>query len=170
MFTSILVPIDGTAESNVALPLARTIARETGARISVLRVLPASDVPGEDREAVAAATQTVKRIAHELAGSGAQVTAVVRTGNVAGEILAQCRAQGADLIVMRTHGRAGLGRAVLGSVTEHVLAASGVPVLLLRPGERQPRRIRTLLVPMDGSPGGAVALGTAVGLAQAHGT
>jgi nucleotide-binding universal stress UspA family protein len=51
MFKSILVPIDGTAESNVALPLARTVARETGAAISLLRVLPASDLPA-GREAL----------------------------------------------------------------------------------------------------------------------
>jgi nucleotide-binding universal stress UspA family protein len=81
-------------------------------------------------DSAARAAATVHRIAQELAGSGALVNAVVRTGNVADEILAQCRAQGADLIVMRTHGRAGLGRAVLGSVTEHVRAASEVPVLL----------------------------------------
>ena len=90
-------------------------------------------------------------------------------GDVADEVVQQSRAQGADLIIMRTHGRVGLGRAVLGSVTQRVLAESRVPVVLLRPGDRRISQIRKLLVPMDGSPGGAVALGTAVGLAQATG-
>ena len=40
MFSRILVPLDGTAESNVALPLARTVARETGVPITLLRVDP----------------------------------------------------------------------------------------------------------------------------------
>jgi nucleotide-binding universal stress UspA family protein len=84
-------------------------------------------------------------------------------------ILEQRCAQRADLIITRTHARAGLGRAVLGSVTERVLSVSGVPVLLLRPGRRRVTYVRTLLVPIDGSPGGAVALGTAIGLAQATG-
>jgi nucleotide-binding universal stress UspA family protein len=168
MFTSILVPIDGTAESNVSLPLARTVARDTGASITVLRVLPLPEWP-QDSDEFTATTDAVKRIADELGGSGARVQAVVRAGNVLDQILEQSRAQRADLIIMRTHARAGLGRAVLGSVTERVLSASGVPVLLLRPGGRRVTHVRTLLVPIDGSPGGAVALGTAIGLAQATG-
>lgn len=168
MFKSILVPIDGTAQSNVALPLARTVARETGAAITLLRVLPVSDLPA-GREAVGEATDTLKRIAKALiVGSDLQAKTVVRqSDDVADEILQQTRAQAADLIIMRTHGRAGLGRAILGSVAERVLAEGRIPVMLLRPGGRRIGQIRTLLVPIDGSPGGAVALGTGVGLAQA---
>jgi nucleotide-binding universal stress UspA family protein len=55
MFTSILVPIDGTAESNVSLPLARVVARDTGASITVLRVLSLPEWP-RDRDEFAAAT------------------------------------------------------------------------------------------------------------------
>jgi len=79
------------------------------------------------------------------------------------------RAQAADLVVMRTHGRVGLERTLLGSVAERVLAAGMVPAVFVRPGERSIGRIGTLLVPLDGSPGGAVALATAVGLAKATG-
>jgi nucleotide-binding universal stress UspA family protein len=168
MFTSILVPLDGSPESDVALPLARTIAHQTGAPITLLRVVPLPTWPG-DRHELDAATDAIQRTAREMARSGAQVHGIARPGNVLDAILDQSRAQRADLIIMRTHARVGLGRVVLGSVTEHVVADSGVPVLLLRPGSRQPTNIRTLLVPVDGSPGGAVALGAAVGLAQATG-
>ncbi|WP_410964928.1 universal stress protein, partial [Salmonella sp. SAL04286] len=79
------------------------------------------------------------------------------------------RAEQADLVIMRTHGRAGLERVALGSVTERVLKGSQVPLLLLRAGGRRVSAIRKLLVPVDGSPGGAVGLATAVGLARATG-
>ena len=65
--------------------------------------------------------------------------------------------------------RVGLGRSRSGRRHASVLAESGVPVLLLRPGGRRITHVRKLLVPIDGSPGGAVALGTAVGLVKASG-
>jgi nucleotide-binding universal stress UspA family protein len=169
MLSSILVPLDGTAESSAALPLARSVARETGASITLLRVVQPTDLTS-DREAFTEATATLQRIADEMAGADLHVESVVHVGaDIADEILQQSRAQGADLIIMRTHGRVGLGRAVLGSVTQRVLAESSVPVMLLRPGGRRIDHIRKLLVPIDGSPGGAVALGTAVGIAQRTG-
>lgn len=168
MFKNILVPLDGSPQSNVALPLARTLARDFGASVTVLRVVPWPAVE-ENKEATIAATDTLRRIAQELRGNGLTVRDVVRHGEPAEEILAQCRAQHADLILMRTHGRAGLERAVLGSVAQQVLKASAVPVMLLRAGGRQISHIRTLLVPVDGSPGGAVALGTALRLARSCG-
>jgi nucleotide-binding universal stress UspA family protein len=165
MFTSILVPTDGTAESNAAFPVAHTLARATGASIAFMRVLQPADL-----NAAREASDTLKRISLELSGADVPVETVVREGDdVADEILQESRDRGADLIVMSTHGRVGIQRAVLGSVTQRVLAESGVPVMLLRPGERQVSQIQKLLVPIDGSPGGAVALGTAVGIAQRTG-
>ncbi len=168
MFKRILVPLDGTSQSNAALPLARTLARATGAEITLLRVLPESVLP-DDGTASGAAKHQLERVASELVDDRVSVDCVVRKGEVAPQILEQVHAQAADLIVMRTHGRVGLERAVLGSVTQRVLAASQVPVLLMRPGGRCISHLHTLLVPIDGSPGGAVALGTAVGLARTTG-
>jgi nucleotide-binding universal stress UspA family protein len=161
MFKTILVPLDGSAESNAALPAARTIAQALGAPVKLLRVLAP-----KDRDISSDATHNLQRIADELANSGIRVDAVIRYGDAAGEILNESRSNPSSLIVMRTHGRVGLERAVLGSVTEQVLKDSGVPLLLLRPGGRRLAAIRNLVVPVDGSPGGALALGTAVGLAQ----
>ena len=73
-------------------------------------------------------------MASELAGSDLQVRAVVRDGRPADEILEEVRARDAGLVVMRTHGRAGIERAVLGSTAQEVLAAGRVPVVLVRPG------------------------------------
>lgn len=168
MFERILVPLDGTAESNVALPIARTLARQTGGSITLLQVVSDPFSLGE-RMVFDEATEALAQVAHELSAGGIHVEVVVRRGEVVHELLRQSRIQAADLIVMRTHGRAGLGRAVLGSTTQRVLSESGVPVLVLRSGGRRVTRIRRLLVPLDGSPGGACALDTAVGLAKATG-
>jgi nucleotide-binding universal stress UspA family protein len=77
MFTRILVPFDGTPESNAALPLARTLARETGAAITLLRVRPYPYLLTE-RAAFDEAAEALKRVADELASAGIQVEFVVR--------------------------------------------------------------------------------------------
>src|SRR5438067_7282485 len=120
-FKTILGPLDGSAESNAALHDARTIAQAFGAPVKLLRVLAP-----EDRDISSDATENVQRIANELANSGIHVDAVIRYGDAAAEILNESRSNPSALIVMRTHGRVGLERAVLGSVTEQVLKASGV--------------------------------------------
>jgi nucleotide-binding universal stress UspA family protein len=145
--------------------LARALARVTGATFTLLRVVPAA----ADEQAIRAAQHGLDGVAAELTASGLTATTVVRTGDPAQQIVEQTRADATDLIVMRTHGRAGLARAVLGSVAERVLTLSPVPLLLLRPGGQYVSQIKSLLVPVDGSPGGALALGAAVGLAAASG-
>jgi len=62
------------------------------------------------------------------------VESVVRFGDPVTEILAEADAFGADLIVVGTAGRSGIGRVLLGSVAERVFAKANVPVMLLRPG------------------------------------
>jgi nucleotide-binding universal stress UspA family protein len=95
------------------------------------------------------------------------VESVVRHGHAADEILAEVRAQSAAMVVMRTHARVGVERAILGSVTEQVLAHCPVPVVLMRPGERRITHIRKLLVPLDTSQGDTQALCAAARLARA---
>jgi nucleotide-binding universal stress UspA family protein len=162
MFKNILVPLDGTPECNVALPVARTLARISASTITLFRACG----DGEPIEHVQA---KLGRIAEELGSDDVRARAVVECGDPTGKILAQVGVENADLIVMRTHGRSGLGRLVLGSVTQRVLSASQVPVVLVRPGGRRMDHMRNVLVPVDGSPGSAFALGTAVQLAGPSG-
>jgi Universal stress protein family len=56
---------------------------------------------------------------------------VIREGNAAQELIHLSRDNGADLIVMRTHGSSGLERAVFGSVTEEVLSKSGITLVVM---------------------------------------
>src|ERR1044071_7756158 len=101
MFTKILVPLDGTPQSSVALLPARTIAHATHATITLVHVLPPSET--EDYT-----PPELERIAAELRSDGTSVSAVVARGKPGEEILCQLEMQAADLVVMRTHGRSGI--------------------------------------------------------------
>jgi nucleotide-binding universal stress UspA family protein len=169
MFTTILVPLDGSAESNVALPLARALAEPVQASIWLLRVASDPAWP-HDHSALHSAGQSIERTAAELANSGVEVHPVTREGDPAQEILHLSQDIRADVIVMRTRGRAGLERAVFGSVAETVLKHTHLPLILAKPDGRRVAGIRKVLVPVDGSPGGLLALQMADELAGAYGS
>ena len=75
-----------------------------------------------------------------------------------------------DLVVMTTHGRGGIRRAWLGSVTDQLIRSAEIPVLVVRPGEEgaaEPSaQISEILVPLDGSPLAEAALESAMELAR----
>jgi nucleotide-binding universal stress UspA family protein len=94
----------------------------------------------------------------------------VRIGEAASEIVAYATAHANDLIVMATRAVGPHSMVALTSVAQEVEARSPCPVLVTRRGETQPEHLRTLLVPIDGSPGGSLALAAASALARAaHG-
>ncbi|HEY3063581.1 MAG TPA: universal stress protein [Chloroflexota bacterium] len=163
MFDQILVPLDGTPQSAAALPLARTLAEACHGQVVLIRVAPSP----LDRDEAA---RHLVRIARELEASGVAVTTEVCCGvDVAPQLLWAIRDRRTDLVVMATHGRSGIQRAVMGSVAESLIRDSPVPVLLVRPGGRRTTGLHTLLVAVDGSPGGALALGSSIALARATG-
>jgi nucleotide-binding universal stress UspA family protein len=169
MLGMVLIPLDGTPESADVLPVASALARAVGARVRLLRVMPEhgphhADAPNATQEA----TDYLERVGAPLRkNAGLDVSSVVRQGEPAAQIVEEILAARVDLVAMATHGRSGLQRAMLGSVAERTLERSPVPVLVQRPGGKRVTEIRTLLVPVDGSPGGALALGSAVALARA---
>ena len=71
-------------------------------------------------------------IQHQFLGTSARVKLMVREGPAAGEILRAAEENSVDLIVMATHGRGGVQRLLLGSVTEKVIRATPRPVLAVR--------------------------------------
>jgi nucleotide-binding universal stress UspA family protein len=138
---TILVPLDGSWRAEAALPEAVQFAR-AGATLVLLRAAEAHPLPTMDP---AEAQVIVVREAEEyLAGVAARVRAAGATnvvtsvwyGPPAEAIADAAKFRHADLIVMSTHGRTGLGRLVLGSVAESVLRSTTMPILLLRPGDR----------------------------------
>jgi nucleotide-binding universal stress UspA family protein len=135
---TILVPLDGSALAEAALPRALELAEVSGARLVLLRAALASTLPGADsteaqvrvvREAEAYLANVRDRLTRR---SGVKIETSVWYGPPAYAIVEAARIQKVDEIVMTTHGRSGLGRLLLGSVAESVVRGTTTPILLLR--------------------------------------
>ncbi len=134
----ILVPLDGSALAEAALGRAAELAREGNGTLVLLRAAEAHAMTLGDPSAAQVA---VVREAEEYLGGIAaalrrdglgKVETSVWYGPAAPAIVEAARLRHADLIVMSTHGRSGVGRLVLGSVAESVLRGTTVPILLFR--------------------------------------
>lgn len=137
---TILVPLDGSILAEAALAPAVELARNNSAKLVLLRAaeahpLPMADPAAAQVEAVSRAEAYLAGVRRRLTGSGvADVEITVWYGSPAKTVVEAAHFRKADLIVMSSHGRSGLGRLVLGSVAETVLRATAVPILLIRPG------------------------------------
>jgi nucleotide-binding universal stress UspA family protein len=179
MYRTILVPLDGSTFSERALPIAVALQRLLGARLVLVRAANASVIPGTDPthaqcQAIDEATAYMQGVADLLEQQGVRTEVAVPYGEAAEAIRLEIKLWQADLVVMCTHGRSGLGRWIYGSVAENLLAHSSTPILLVRPtgapvrltdGPEPPR----LIVPLDGSPFAEAALPYALDLACALG-
>ncbi|MEW5726845.1 MAG: universal stress protein [Pseudomonadota bacterium] len=124
----VLLATDGSRSADAAAVLAARISQCCGTPITVLSV----EVPSHSPQRQAEAWPTVKRVAEFLANEGATVDAVVERGEPHHVIIDTARAKGADLIVMGSHGRTGLGRLLLGSNSERVIGQATCPVLVVK--------------------------------------
>jgi nucleotide-binding universal stress UspA family protein len=140
----ILVPLDGSRLGQAAVELLHWVAARPAAEILLLQVVKPVKPAGLVRTREPAAFAQLARsqadaeryldgIGARLARRGFRVRTLVRSGDPAQEILGCILSQAVDLVVMSTHGRRGLRRAVMGSVAEGVLRKSAVPVLVVRP-------------------------------------
>jgi nucleotide-binding universal stress UspA family protein len=165
MQSTILVPLDGSPLAEHALPYAERLASATSARLILCRALSATKLqPTEIVHAVDEAHAYVQGVAEQLGSRGSIVETTIPWGEPADEILEQVRSARADLVVMATHGRSGLGRWLYGSVADEVLRRASVPIFLVPPGSDEPwsvDRAPRILVPLDGSQLGEAALGPA---------
>ncbi|HLZ26898.1 MAG TPA: universal stress protein [Chloroflexota bacterium] len=164
MFHSILVPLDGSADSAAALPVARTLASAMNNTVHLLRVVPTDSLAEASQ-----ATSYLAEISQELTTANLSTDSTVGRGEPSTEILKFARARDVDLIVMSTHARGSRCMLALTSVARQVLTESPAPVLMVRPDGRGLHRIRKLLVPVDGSPGGSLALAAAAWLCRRTG-
>lgn len=126
---TILVPIDGSPESEAALPMASRLAEDAHAAIVLLHVtqLPESGRQGAD--AAAEANETLDRVRRKLAGDVR--TRVEETGDPARGIIQTIEDEHADMVVMATHGRTGLASFTNGSIAHEVVTAGKAPVTLV---------------------------------------
>ena len=136
----ILVPLDGSPLAEAALRTAVDMARESpGPSIVLLRAAEALAFAGRDPiEAQVAVVREAEDYLEHVAASVREqgvtnVTTSVWYGPPAPAIVEAAEVVHADVIVMSTHGRSGLGRLFVGSVAETVLRATHTPILLLRP-------------------------------------
>lgn len=137
----IMVPLDGAAASESAIPIATDLAAQLRARISLVRVvrwavqaypytLPDAYVPQVDDELEAGAKAYLREQEGKLAGS--DVSGFVVRGAIADGLIEFAEKEAVDLTLMTTHARTGLARMALGSVADRVLQGPA-PVLLIRP-------------------------------------
>ena len=163
MYHSVLVPLDGSALAESALPVASALAEGLPAqlrlvhvyRLTVVDELARYGVAGEAARSIA--EHYVLGIADRLrAGGMTNVSATVVDGHPAEAIAAHAVETRTDLIVMASHGRTGVSRFWLGSVADGVVRSANTPVLMVRgraaPTERPTAPLfARILVPLDGS-------------------
>lgn len=132
----ILHPTDFSRGCETSLRVARELARDLGARLVLFHVVPFGVYASEmavpiDPEAYREALDEERRL---LDGADLKypIEARMGRGDAAEEILRAAGEFDADLIVMGTHGRTGLGRLFLGSVTEYVMPRAECPVLAVK--------------------------------------
>lgn len=144
-FRNILVPTDFSEASIAALRLAVRMAQPTGARLTLMHIGVVPHVyatewgmsghtgPLFHQLAEEVNTEQCRRL-EELARAevpeGLAVVTLIREGFAPEEVNAQVKDGGHDLVIMGTHGRTGLRRALLGSVTERVVRECPVPVMV----------------------------------------
>ena len=161
MYRQILVPLDGSAFAEAALPLALEVSRRTGAEVHLATVLePVTSFAYEGWEGAAVEwihsylEGVVERIANRAGGA---ITYSVLNGHTVEMLQGEAEARGVDLVLMASHGRGALSRLWLGSVADGFVRQTHLPVIIVRPDEdaKPPtafdHHFDTLLSPLDGS-------------------
>lgn len=147
MYRHILVPLDGSPLAEQVLAHVHALAANEGtSRITLLRAVApvfstSVDYTGVLASSVADAMETLVQeardylagVANEFRAEGYRVNVEVSALAPADAILDYAESEHADLIAIATHGRSGVGRWVFGSVTQKVVQAAPVPVLVIRP-------------------------------------
>lgn len=124
----ILLATDGSAHSAAAAEAAKGMARQCNLPVTAVSAFLQSHSEERRAEARAAAERT----AADLTAAGAPCDAVASLGRPDEVVIETAAARGADLLVVGSHGRTGLVRLVLGSVSERIMGQATCPVLVAR--------------------------------------
>jgi nucleotide-binding universal stress UspA family protein len=180
---SVLLPLDGSAFAEQAIPWATTIARKARARLRLALAHQPPEPQPTDQHSRRLYTRIelsirksqrdyLRATAARIRAEGPiQVATATLDGSPAPAIAAYVGEVGVDLVVMTTHGRGGLERAWLGSVADHLARGLEIPLLLIRPTESEVTepRAEEILVPLDGSRRAEAALPPAMAMADVLG-
>jgi nucleotide-binding universal stress UspA family protein len=150
MYRRILVPVDGSDTAKRGLEEAIKLAEALESELRIIHIVDDSALALNPEAGVAAAPlvedfaengRQILEEARALATARGAVAGIVLhenfTGRVADLIVDEAKKWGADLIVMGTHGRRGIRRAVIGSDAQGVVQGAMVPVLLVRSPRRK---------------------------------
>lgn len=167
MLATVLVPLDGSAFAEVALPVATRLVNRSAGRLYLATAdqpSPALVGPFEYSSALDAVGDACRtddgaylmKAATGLGSVGEGTVRVSLLEGPAGEAICEEAGRiGADLVVMATHGRSATGRVLLGSVADYVVQHAARPVLLVKPpwlgADPVDHPIRSILVPLDPS-------------------
>jgi len=170
MYTTIMVPTDGSGFDREAIRVALRIAERSNAKIRLVRVLATGSffgmaVPAEGTSAVAEVANSERdRALSELyslaaecrAMSKADISVDLHSGPINDVLQGYARRNNIDLIVISTHGRSGIQRLSLGSVTDSLIRNTTIPVLVVKaPASYLNPQInhafRRIVIPLDGS-------------------
>ena len=142
MFKNILVAIDGSSYSQLALPAAMEVASKFDSEVFVLHVSEHDrgraaaftlETPAEATILVADAVKTAREAGITASGQVVEKAA----GHVAKAIVETAEANGTDLIVMGSRGLSDMAGMMVGSVTHKVMQTANVPVLVVRPSKKK---------------------------------
>ena len=143
MYKRILIATDGSEKSSLAAQAGIDLAKALGAEVLALNVINevviASAVRqlGSDRKEVedklmASGQKAVDSLNKMGSAAGVKVDPIVRMGSPANMVIDVARTEGADLIVMGSHGESGASKLLIGSVVQKVLYWATIPVLVVR--------------------------------------
>jgi len=157
LFKRLLVPLDSSRFSSRALHYAVEIAKCFGAEILLIQIIPSAKVTTvaigelspveslatteiaakaalwEDKRHATRVKKYLSKKVKEIRSHGIKGSFEIGVGNPPQSIMELARKERIDLIVMATHGKSGLKRAIIGSVADAVIRKSGKPVLVIRP-------------------------------------
>jgi len=167
MYDQILVPTDGSRSAEAAARHGIVIAEAFDASVHVISVH--DDQERNERLAKAQAQDAISHL-EELFEQESDLScqSAIEHGSPYEAILSYAAENGIDLIVMGTHGRRGLSRVLLGSVTERVIRLSNDPVVAVPPHaiDREREGYERILIPTDGSPGATAAVEHGISIAE----
>ena len=186
MFKHILVPLDGSARAEQALPVAARLARFSNGTITLLQVAsslidyygPLTEIQfiteQSIEECMAEAESYLAALASSTELAGIKIKIETTYGLPAQNILNLAQTRHCDIIVICSHGRTDFKRWALGSITQQVVHHCSVPVLVLRedhsllkPAQTHAARSISALAPLDGSQLAEAALVPAANLVAA---
>ena len=172
----IIVPLDGSVLAEQAIPAGAYLAKTLGTSLELVHVIERSVHQDSPEWIIAPSPAAIRKDLEEVArryDPGVPVSCNAVTGDPVQRLLRISERDPQAIIVMATHGRGGVVRALLGSVADKVVRGASGPVVLVRPACETPKLstgLDSILVTLDGSDFAERALPQAIELARSSGS